>query len=210
MEERVALDEPLDPPARCTERDARERDEATATRNRLPPATPREGQRDRARNEHERKREVERRVHGEGQRERCGDERERPHERLRRPVATERPREQAARQQEHEARGREPQPEAEAVLGEQARQAQQRHREQERRDAQAHASRAATRPDASHRAPSRYVRPRSPWTSTPRRRSATSISRRACSAYASPRCLRRKRSWPRRFSTSSSPLCDAA
>ena len=61
-------------------------------------------------------------------------------------------------------------------------------------------SNAATSPDASHAAPSRYVRPRSPRNTTPRSRSDIRSRRRARSASFAPRCFQRKSRCPRRFS----------
>ena len=61
-------------------------------------------------------------------------------------------------------------------------------------------SSAAASPDASHAAPSRYARPRSPRKTSPRRRSDARSRRRARSASFAPRCFQRKSRWPRRFS----------
>ncbi len=61
-------------------------------------------------------------------------------------------------------------------------------------------SSAAASPDASHAAPSRYARPRSPRNTSPRRRSDARSRRRARSASFAPRCFQRKSRWPRRFS----------
>jgi hypothetical protein len=108
-----------------------------------------------AHDQHEDERQRQRRVHGERDRERTGDDRDRPRERRRGAALPERARDEAARREQDERRRGETQPESEAVLGQEPRDA-----EQDESAEQAHPSSWSTRPDASHAAPSRYVAPR--------------------------------------------------
>src|SRR5665213_2405980 len=173
MEERVAVHNSLDAPERDAERDARERDHAASAQ--LGPASrrraPRERQRDRAGDEHERERHVERAVNRERDREGARDQRTRPRERSGGARAAQRACDEPSRKQEHERRRREPQPQPDAGLREQARKPEQRHSQQERWNLEPHAISSPTVPEPSHDAASRYIRPRSPRMSAPRSRS---------------------------------------
>ena len=124
-------------------------------------------------------RQRQRRAERERDRERAEDGDERPGEGRRQATHTERSREQPARCEQEGSREREPEIE---------------------KDHGQRSTRVAASADASHVAPSRYARPRSPRKTSPRSRSDASNSRRARSATFGPRCFVRKRRCPRRFS----------
>ena len=147
VEEAVAADLAGDVP----EQDAEHR-----TRAEHPPAAgqplgarsaPGEPQRDDAGREQQHERQAQRRAGGERHRERSEQDRERPGERGRGAAQPERAGDDGAREQQDPGREREP---------------QQRHR----------SSSSGIRPDASHAAASRYIRPRSSRKTRPRSRSA--------------------------------------
>ena len=110
-----------------------------------------------------------------GDRERAEDGSKRPGERRRGRAQPERASDREAGSQHERGREREP---------------QQRHRR----------SSSGTEPEPSQAAPSRYILPRSPRKSAPRRSSDARSSLRAHSAWPWPRCLAKKRRCPRRFS----------
>ena len=135
--------------------DAGEPDEAPPVRHAAASRARNEnGQGNRAGDEHEHEREVERSVHGERHRKRARDERDRPDERCGRAAATERAGDEPARQQQHERRRREAQPEPEAVLGQEPRDAEQRQAQSgEQRSSEQLADASGGEPAA----PSRYM-----------------------------------------------------
>ncbi len=186
VEEGVAVHHAFDAPQRDAEPGAGERDESADPRSPsgAGPRTEGERQGDRTGDQHERKRQIERAVDGEGDRERPCHECTRPGERTDRAGAPERARDEAARDEQHEGRGEEPEPEAEPLLGQEAGDAEKRHGQQQQWSPvpQAHPIRSATGADPSQAAASRYMRPRSPRISTPRRRSEKRSRRRPRSA----------------------------
>ena len=184
VEERVAVDDALDPPEERAEHDSREHDRASSGQGLVAaPPPPRERKRHHARGEDEREREAERCVHRERERERPRDERARPGEGGSGAPPAERARDEAAGEQEHERRGREAKPQSDPLPRQEPREEQKQNGEPG-----GHSARTTSNRRRSNR---------------PRRRIA-----RAARAYAAPRCFVRKRSWLLTFSASIRPPCE--
>src|SRR5207237_6985846 len=155
-------------------------------------------------------RQPERAVDGEHDRRRREQPGKAPAEGRGRAAAAERPRDQRPGHEEAKRRRHQLQAEAETVIRKRSRdpesgQRRELPREPPRKQLHERSISDATEPDASQRAASRYVLPRSPRKSTPRSLSAARSSRRARSASRRPRCFARKRRWPRRFSVKNRP-----